>query len=157
MIFVFKFYFLIFKIGVVAKRLTNKKLDSSFKSVLIIDDDASIRMLLEIMLKQQYQVVTVENGYDALFWLENNDIPDLIIADINMPRINGIKFINHIKKSGYYRNIPILVLSGSYDSDNKAQCINAGVSEFMVKPFNPAELSDKINDVISGRQSIKYA
>lgn len=141
-----------------AKKINKKTLTTSAARILIIDDDASLRMLLEIMLKQHYQVVTVENGYEALFWLENNDIPDLIIADINMPRIDGIKFINHLKKSGYYRNIPVIVLSGHYDVDIKSKCHESGIKDFMVKPFNPSELSNKINSILTSEKAkIKYA
>lgn len=140
-----------------AIRFTKKNINASNERILVIDDDASLRMLLDIMLKQHYQVVTVENGYEALYWLENNEIPDLIIADINMPRIDGIKFINHLKKSGYYRNIPVIVLSGYYDDEVKAKCMEAGVEDFMLKPFNPTALSDKVNSLLEKRQSIKYA
>lgn len=140
-----------------AKKLAKKDLVRITQRVLVIDDDMSLRMLLEIMLKRHYGVVTVENGYEALFWLENNEIPDLIIVDINMPRIDGVKFIKHLKRSGYYRDIPIIVLSGFYDGDIKKQCAKAGVNNFMVKPFNPAELSEKIADVLSIRKNVKYA
>ncbi len=140
-----------------AKKLAKKDLLSITQRVLVIDDDVSLRMLLEIMLKKYYKVITVANGYEALFWLENNEIPDLIIVDINMPRIDGIKFINHLKKSGYYRNIPIIVLSGFYDGDIKKQCAEAGVGDFMIKPFNPSELSEKIADILSNQKNVKYA
>lgn len=141
-----------------AKKLLKKNIISPNEKILVIDDDASLRMLLEIMLKQDYQVISVENGYEALIWLENNDIPDLIIADINMPKIDGLKFINHLKKSGYYKNIPVVVLSGFYDADIKLRCKDVGVKDFMVKPFNPKELSDKVKLLISsGKKNIKYA
>lgn len=129
------------------------------KKVLIIDDDKSLRTLLEVLLKKDYQVQSLENGYEALFWLEKNEIPDLIIVDINMPRLDGLKFINHLKKSGFYRDIPIFVLSGFYDSAIKSKCSEAGVEKFFLKPFNPSELSDQIKYHLYGTNSkrIQYA
>ena len=125
--------------------------------ILIIDDDSSIRILLEIIFKKQYEVISVENGFDALLWMENNTIPDLIIVDINMPRINGYQFISNLKKSGYYRDIPVIVLSGLLDTETMNKCNELGVKDFYLKPFNPGELLNKVKAVLKSKQNLKYA
>ena len=124
--------------------------------ILVIDDDSSIRMLLEIILKKNYEVIAVENGFEALMWMENNSIPDLIIVDINMPRINGYQFIHNLKKSGYYRDIPIIVLSGSLDTETKIKCYDLGVKDYYLKPFNPNELLVKVNGILKNQQDLRY-
>lgn len=110
------------------------------KKILAIDDDNSIRALLEILLQKRYEVVSKEDGIGALLWLEQGNIPDLIIADIQMPKMNGSEFVKTIKKSGYFRDIPIVMLSGTDDISVKQQCMEAGVTKFYQKPFNPNDL-----------------
>lgn len=124
------------------------------RKILAIDDDNSIRALLQILLQRRYDVVSREDGYEALLWLEHGNIPDLIIADIQMPKMNGINFLRMIKKSGYYREIPVIVLSGSDDVSLKAQCEAAGAQRFYQKPFNPNTLLADIEDLFHNRKEL---
>jgi len=124
------------------------------KKILAIDDDNSIRALLQILLQRRYEVTSREDGYEALLWLEQGNIPDLIIADIQMPKMDGIHFIKMIKKSGYYRDIPVIVLSGSDDKTLKAQCESAGAYKFYQKPFNPNILLEDIEQMFHNREEL---
>ncbi len=120
---------------------SSAKAKSKFKKkILALDDDISIRALLEILLQRKYEVITKEDGIQAMLWLEQGNIPDLIVADIQMPKMNGTDFVNMIKKSGYFRDIPIVMLSGLDDPSIKKQCLEAGVKKFYQKPFNPNDL-----------------
>jgi two-component system, chemotaxis family, chemotaxis protein CheY len=119
------------------------------KRILAIDDDTSIRALLEILFQRKYEVVSKEDGFEALLWLENGNIPDIIVADIQMPRMNGVDFVNTIKKSGYFRHIPIIMLSGIDDNIIKKQCMESGVSKFYQKPFNPNDLLEYIETIVN--------
>lgn len=118
------------------------------KSILVIDDDFSIRTLLEIILKNEYQVYCFPNGYDALVWIESNDIPDLVIVDVQMPVLNGLQFIKSLNTSGYYNEIPIIVLSGLDDTETKKKCTETGAIEFFLKPFDPNKLLNSINRIL---------
>lgn len=119
------------------------------KKILAIDDDVSIRALLEILLQRKYEVVSKEDGFEALLWLEKGNIPDLILADIQMPKMNGVDFVRSIKKSGYFRDIPVVMLSGMDDSSIKKQCLDSGVSKFYQKPFNPNDLLAYIETMLN--------
>ena len=119
------------------------------KNILIIDDELSIRILLENYLKKDYDVVTKNDGMDALKWMEEGNIPDLIVADIQMPNLDGYEFIKNIKASGFFKHIPIIMLSGIESSSEKVKCLKLGADDYVVKPFNPEELSVRIEILLS--------
>lgn len=75
-----------------------------------------------------------------MLWLDKGNIPDLILTDMDMPHINGFNLLKHLQKSGYYRDIPVLVLSGHTSPEFKEQCRISGAAEFISKPFNPPDL-----------------
>jgi len=114
------------------------------KKVLIIDDELSIRMLLENFLSREYDVVTKSDGLEGLKWMEEGNIPDLVVADIQMPNLDGYEFIKNIRASGYFKDIPLIMLSGIESSSEKVKCLKLGANDYIVKPFNPEELSIRI-------------
>jgi CheY-like chemotaxis protein len=116
------------------------------QTILVIDDDYFVRTLLNFLLQDFYEVVTIENGYKAMLWLDKGNIPDAIITDMDMPRLNGFSFLSHLQKSGYYRDIPVIVLSGN--SDLKEQCMVSGASGFISKPFNPPDLLNVLKGLL---------
>jgi DNA-binding response OmpR family regulator len=114
------------------------------KKILVIDDELSIRMLLENFLSKTYEVITKNDGMEGVQWLEQGNMPDLIVADIQMPNMNGNDFIINIRSSGYFKEIPLIMLSGIESSQEKVKCLKLGANDYMVKPFNPEELSIRI-------------
>lgn len=110
------------------------------KKILVVDDERTIRMLLENYLGQTYDVTAKSDGLDALNWLNTGNIPDLIIADINMPRMDGFAFVENLRASGYFKEIPVIMLSASESSTEKVRFLRLGANDYMVKPFNPEEL-----------------
>ncbi len=111
--------------------------------ILIIDDEKSIRMLLENFLSKNYDVVSKSDGRDALEWLEGN-LPDLIICDVQMPIMKGYEFIEKVRQRGYTKHTPIVMLSGVESSNERVKCYRLGAQDFLAKPFNPEELSEII-------------
>ena len=122
--------------------------------MLAIDDEASMQMILQNYFKDDFSVITKGNGKEALNWMQEGNIPDIIIADINMPEMDGFAFIRQVRSSGFLKNIPMVVLSGSDSSENKIRCIESGADDFMVKPFNPKELAARVNSIL--RRSGKF-
>lgn len=114
------------------------------KKILVVDDERTIRMLLENYLGQTYDVTAKTDGLDALNWLNTGHIPDLIIADINMPNMDGHAFVENIRSSGYFSEIPVIMLSASESSTEKVKFLRLGANDYMVKPFNPEELEVRI-------------
>lgn len=119
------------------------------KKVLVIDDELSIRMLLENFLKKTYTVITKNDGMEGLGWLEEGNVPDLIVADIQMPNLDGYEFVKNLRASGYFRHIPIIMLSGIESTSEKIKCLKLGADDYIVKPFNPEELAIRIELLIS--------
>ncbi len=114
------------------------------KKILVIDDELSIRMLLENFLSKTYEVITKNDGMEGVHWLESGNMPDLIVADIQMPNMDGYDFIRNIRASGFFKEIPLIMLSGIESSQEKVKCLKLGANDYMVKPFNPEELSIRI-------------
>ncbi|MBW7846753.1 MAG: response regulator transcription factor [Bacteroidales bacterium] len=121
------------------------------KKILVIDDELSIRMLLENFLSKTYEVITKSDGMEGVDWLEKGNMPDLIVADIQMPNMNGYDFIKNIRSSGYFKDIPLIMLSGIESSQEKVKCLKLGANDYMVKPFNPEELSIRIEILLTRR------
>lgn len=118
------------------------------KKILAIDDEFSITSLLNHLLKDTYDIVIQENGLQGLHWLEEGNMPDLIIVDIEMPEMNGYEFLENIKSSIFYKDIPILMLSANETSSDRIKALKKGADDYLVKPFNPEELELRITNLI---------
>lgn len=124
------------------------------KLILAVEDDPSLRMLLDFILRKEYQVVTKKNGLEAMIWLENGNIPDLIITDVDMPKLSGVDFVRNLRKSGYFRDIPLLILSGWETSIETISCLQVGADNYLMKPFNPKELKEKMEALLTQKLSL---
>ncbi len=113
--------------------------------LLVIDDEEAIGIIIDMNLGGKYQVVQKTDGNEALKWLKNGNFPDAIVADLNMPNLSGLEFITSVRKLTLYDDVPILVLSGEEESATRIECFEAGADDFIVKPFNPKELSLRID------------
>lgn len=116
--------------------------------VVIVDDNPTMENLLKGLLDSNYEVTVFENGLDALAWLQQGNLPDIIISDLNTPVLNGYELLVQLKSSSYFNSIPVLMISAEESSDIKIKCLNAGAEDFIVKPFNPFELEARINLVL---------
>lgn len=121
------------------------------KTILVIDDEMSIRMLLENFLSKTYNVITRNDGQEGLKYLEQGDMPDLIVADIQMPNLDGYEFVRNVRASGFFKNIPMIMLSGIESSNERVKCLKLGADDYLVKPFNPEELAIRIENLIVRR------
>ena len=116
------------------------------KRVLILDDSRTIRTSVKYTLqKSGYEVLLAENGIEGLKVLKENssmsDRPQMIITDINMPKMNGIEFIKEVKKDRQFKFIPILVLTTESQAEMKNKGKEAGAAGWLVKPFSPEQLT----------------
>ena len=109
--------------------------------ILTVDDSHSMRALLKMTLcGNGYEVVEAEDGLAALDWLERNEV-DLIITDINMPRLDGFGLIERLRgEQRRHVDRPILVLTTESSDEKKARARNAGATGWIVKPFDPEKL-----------------
>jgi DNA-binding response OmpR family regulator len=110
-------------------------------NVLVVDDENEIRDAIEIYLKNEnIRVLKAKDGIDALMLLEEEDI-HLILMDIMMPRMDGIKATFKIRES---KNIPIIILSAKSEDTDKILGLNVGADDYITKPFNPMELVARV-------------
>ena len=121
---------------------------SERKQILTIEDDTGVRMLLEYLLRSSYHVRTQKDGVEGMLWLENGNMPDLILLDTEMPRLSGFDFLKNIRKSGYFRNVPVIMMVGAENSENIINYLHQGANDILMKPFNPRELFEKIANIL---------
>ncbi len=118
------------------------------KKLLIVDDEPSIGLILEHYFSKEYLVELKSNGQEAMNWLQEGHHIDAIVADFEMPLMNGLDFIKKLRSSTRFSDIPLIMLSGKDETSNKINCLRHGADDYMVKPFNPEELDVRIKNVL---------
>ena len=117
------------------------------KTILTVDDSASIRQMVSFTLKGAgYDVTEAVDGQDALE-KANRKAFNLVLTDINMPRMDGLKLLEKLREISQYKTIPILMLTTESDDEMKAKGRAAGATGWLVKPFNPESLLEVIRKV----------
>ncbi|MFH1297531.1 MAG: response regulator transcription factor [Bacteroidota bacterium] len=122
------------------------------KKILAIDDEKSIRFIIENTFNNDFDVVTMTNGMDALFYIQSGNMPDVIICDLEMPVLNGLEFVRRLRESGFFEEIPLIMLSGKEESAEKIKCFELGADDYVLKPFNPRELLARIQRRLESKQ-----
>lgn len=117
------------------------------KQILVVDDELSIRMLLENFLSDEYQVVTKDNGYEAMTWFKEGNRADLVLVDIDMPMVNGYELTENIRKQPGMEKVPVIMLSSKQKSADRIRSFTAGADDYLQKPFNPEELMVRIHAI----------
>lgn len=117
------------------------------RRVLAVDDSKTMRDMVSFTLKRGgFEVVEAEDGVDALD-RSNDGLFDLVITDINMPRMDGITLVTKLRGNPKFRTTPILVLTTEADATKKAAGKAAGATGWIVKPFEPSQLLDVVHKV----------
>ncbi|MEW6445098.1 MAG: response regulator [Pseudomonadota bacterium] len=118
------------------------------KTILIVDDSASLRQVVAIALKGAgYDVIEASDGRDGLSKLDGRKV-HLIISDVNMPNMDGISMVKEIKNNPSYKFTPIIMLTTEAGDDMKQKGKDAGVRAWVVKPFKPEQMLDAVSKLI---------
>ncbi len=118
------------------------------KKILAVDDSASIRQMLTFTLKGAgYDVIEAVDGQDALDKANSHKV-NLVLTDINMPRMDGLQLLEMLRRLSHYKSVPILMLTTESGDDMKAKGKEAGATGWLVKPFDPKRLLEVIGKVI---------
>jgi|ERR1700722_9595194 two-component system, chemotaxis family, chemotaxis protein CheY len=116
-------------------------------TVLTVDDSRAMRdMLRHSLLAAGFRVLQAEDGLHGLEMLET-EMPDVIVTDINMPRMDGFGFIEAVRRNEARRSMPVLVLTTEVDVEKKNRARVAGATGWIVKPFDPVKLVEAIRRV----------
>lgn len=131
-----------------------KSLDMKNKlNILLIEDD-----MIEIMklnrtissLKLNHNIVEANNGEEALKILEKKDnLPDIILLDLNMPKINGIEFLSILKNDEVLKYIPTIILTTSNNQKDLLECYKIGIAGYVIKPLKYEDYVSKIEKVLN--------
>jgi len=114
---------------------TNELKQGKKANILAIDDAKDILMLLEFELNEEgYQIFTAESGYEGIEILSNEPI-DLLLLDINMPGFSGLQVLKQIKQNSQLKDIPVIMLSASEQSDDIVSALDLGANDFVNKPY----------------------
>ena len=123
-------------------------MDTSIK-VLIVDDFATMRRILKNILKQLgfKNLVEADDGTSAWEILQGQTI-DLIISDWNMPKMTGLELLKKVRASDQYKRTPFLMVTAEAQKQNIIEAVQAGVSNYVVKPFTAEAISDKLEKIL---------
>lgn len=129
--------------------------------VLAVDDNKAIQMIIKEHLSKKFDLTIAANPAQAKTWLKQENFPDIIILDKNMDNDTeaGLKFLKYIRSSGYFGAIPVLMLSGTDDSessDTRIMFLKAGADDYLLKPFNPVELEWRLIAILRTAGKLPY-
>ncbi len=120
------------------------------KTVLIVDDSASMRTVVRIALTRAgYEVLEAGDGVEGLQRLDAAGRVQLVISDVNMPQMDGISFVREIKKSARHKFTPVIMLTTEGQEQKKEEGRAAGAKAWIVKPFLPPQLVDAVNKLVA--------
>ena len=118
------------------------------KKILVVDDDLTLRKVLQNSLEQRgYQVISVGSGKDALAKF-NQDVPDIIVSDISMPEMDGFEFCRQLRSQPSGKLIPFIFLSAKNELNDRVQGHTIGADSYLSKPFEMKELLANIEALI---------
>ena len=118
------------------------------KKVLTVDDSPSVRKMVEFSLKAKgYVMGAAGDGQEALEVMANDPF-DAIILDVNMPRMNGLEFLEKVKSDENYSSIPVIMLTTEGQDEDRDKAMALGATAYIVKPFKPSQLLDLLAEII---------
>ena len=139
---------------VARQETTNNVLPDEKDSILIIDDNQDIHYLLDSMLSKEYKIIKATNGKEGLEQARKH-MPDLIISDLMMPIMDGYAFTKALRREKLVADIPIVMLTAKADLASKIEGLALGVDDYLVKPFDEAELNLKIKNFLLRRAQVR--
>jgi|TARA_R110002124_G_scaffold113952_3_gene268503 CheY-like chemotaxis protein len=125
---------------------------SRLLNILLIEDDAIEVMKFNRVLSTmdlKHKIVEAANGEEALTVLKVKEIiPDIIICDLNMPKINGIEFLGILKNDDYLKYIPAIILTTSNNRVDVMECYKIGIAGYLIKPLKYDDYVDRIKKLV---------
>jgi two-component system chemotaxis response regulator CheY len=122
-------------------------MDLSMK-VLVVDDFATMRRILKNVLRQIgfTKIIEADDGSTALAVLKNDNV-DLILSDWNMPKVSGLELLKSIRSDESMKDLPFLMVTAEGQKDSVIRAVQAGVSNYIVKPFTADTIKEKLEQI----------
>jgi chemosensory pili system protein ChpA (sensor histidine kinase/response regulator) len=122
--------------------------DDGVKTVMVVDDSVTVRKVTSRFLEREgYEVVTAKDGADALLILQDH-IPDVMLLDIEMPRMDGFEVAKNIRSSSRLKDIPIIMITSRTGEKHREHALSLGVDMYMGKPYQEEVLLENIQSLI---------
>ena len=122
--------------------------------VLVVEDNSDVRAYIREQLEGDYQVKVAENGEEGML-LAKEILPDLIVTDLMMPKVNGFEFCKEVRNSEKTSHIPIVMLTAKAGFDDKIEGLEIGVDDYITKPFSAKELKVRVKNLINQRKLLR--
>lgn len=128
----------------------NRSGNSTLRKLVMVVDDSSISLMqTQAAIGNNYDVVKITNGIDAISYIKEKRVPDLIIMDVEMPVVNGISAVRTIRDNGYTK-VPVIFLTASCDRETVMKGKAVGAIDYIIKPANPTYLKERVTAAIEG-------
>lgn len=114
------------------------------RKILVITESKAIRFLLQTVLHDQFNTITASEAADAMYFISQAELPDAIVIDPNLPDTEPWELVEHLKTSGLYKQIPVIVISAQPEEELASLCVGYNVDAYFHKPFNPIDLKNKL-------------
>jgi signal transduction histidine kinase/DNA-binding response OmpR family regulator len=136
---------------------TRKQNTGAIDSILVIEDNESLREFIKDILSDDFNVTTAEHGQIALEMLNEatehkKSLPNLIVSDVMMPVMDGLTFLEKIKASDKLRHLPVIMLTAKANSQSKFDALRMGVDDYMTKPFDDKALMARIHGLLQNQK-----
>ena len=126
--------------------------------VMVVDDSITIRKVTSRMLERNdFDVITAKDGVDAIANLHEDHLPDLMLLDIEMPRMDGYELATHIRNDERLRDIPIIMITSRTGEKHRQRAMDIGVNRYLGKPYQESELLEEINGLLAETGKRKQA
>ena len=113
---------------------------------MVVDDSRAMRMILgRTLLRYGYGILQAVNGRDALDQLQHNGLQvSLFLVDWNMPEMNGLEFVKHLRAEPRFGSVPVLMVTTETEAEQMCAALEAGANEYVIKPFTDETIEDKL-------------
>ena len=137
--------------SIVETEINPKKIENDRLTLLVVEDDSDLRGFIKTVLLPYYNVLEADNGNSG-YLIAAEHFPDFIISDVMMPELDGIEFLQKIRRNHETSHIPVILLTAKTNIEDRLEGINTGADDYITKPFNVILLKAKIDSIMKQRQ-----